>query len=247
MNAIRLGVNLDHVATLRQARRGVEPDPVHTAVLVEKAGADQITLHLREDRRHVQEADVRRIREVSHLPLNLEMAPTQEMVRFALEIRPDQVTLVPERREELTTEGGLMLTKLRRSLPPLLRLLEEAGIAVCAFVDPSLEEIKEAHRLGIKRVELHTGAYSLSQGKEREPHLKALRESAHLAKRLGMAVHAGHGLNRGNLRPILEIPEVEEVNIGHSIVSRAIFVGIEEAVREILVILREVEKIRSRS
>jgi len=246
MVRIRLGVNLDHVATLRQARRGMEPDPVHAAVLVEKAGADQITLHLREDRRHIQEHDVKRIREVVHLPLNLEMAPTQEMVRFALEVRPDQVTLVPERREELTTEGGLMLTRLRRSLPPLLRLLEESGIAVCAFVDPSPEEIKEAHRLGIKRVELHTGSYSLSQGKELEKHLKSLRESAHLAGKLGMAVHAGHGLNRRNLRPILEIPEVEEVNIGHSIVSRAIFVGIEEAVREILEIIREVEKVRTR-
>lgn len=240
MPLIRLGVNLDHVATLRQARRGEEPDPVHAAVIVELAGAHQITVHLREDRRHIQDEDVKRLKEILHIPLNLEMAPVQEMVRFALDLRPFQVTLVPERREEVTTEGGLHLTRLRRTLPPMIKLLEEAGIQVAAFIEPILEEVKEAHRLGFHAVEFHTGAYSLSQGAEQLKHLRALREAAQLARRLKLAVHAGHGLNRHNLRAVAEIPEVEEVNIGHSIVSRAIFLGLSEAVREILKILEEV-------
>ena len=229
---IRLGINVDHVATLRQARRTYEPDPVHAAVIAEQAGADQITVHLREDRRHIQERDVKLIKETVHIPLNLEMAPTEEMVRFALEVAPYQVTLVPERREEVTTEGGLNLSRLKRTLPPMVKALNDGGIEVAAFIEPVAEEVKEARRMGIGRVEFHTGPYSLATGEERYQRLQELAEAARLAHRIGIHVHAGHGLNYHNIVDLLSVPEIEEVNIGHAIVARAVFVGFYQAVRE---------------
>jgi pyridoxine 5-phosphate synthase len=225
-------VNVDHVATIREARKGYEPDPVHAAVIAEMAGADQITVHLREDRRHIQERDVRILKEVLHVPLNLEMAPTREMVEFALGVLPYQVTLVPERREEITTEGGLLLSRLKRTLPPFIKMLHDGGIQVAVFIEPDIEEVKEAKRLGVGQIEFHTGKYVLSEGEERVRQWKTLQEASRLARRLGIRVHAGHGLNYRNLPDLLLIEEIEEVNIGHAIVARSVFVGFYQAVKE---------------
>lgn len=226
----RLYINIDHVATLRQARRADEPDPVLAATACEDAGADGITAHLREDRRHIQDADVHGLRQSVRTYFNLEMATVPEIVELAIRVRPEQVTLVPERREEVTTEGGLDIF----SDPPRIRAaidaLSSAGIRVSLFIDPVSAAVEQAARLGVPAIELHTGSYahdSTAAGP-----INALRESARVGAGLGLAVHAGHGLTVGNVAKVAAIPEIEELNIGHSIVSRAVFVGIEQAVRE---------------
>ena len=227
----RLYVNIDHVATLRQARRGIEPDPVEAALLCERAGADGITAHLREDRRHVQDDDVRRIATNAATVFNLEMACTAEMLAVAERLRPHQVTLVPERREEITTEGGLDLRVRPDELRDGLRRLAAAGIRTSLFVAPDLDAVQRSRDLGAHAVEFHTGAYAHHPGEGRE--LDALHEAAASAATAGLAAHAGHGLTVGNVALVAAIPEIEELNIGHSIVSRAVFVGLEAAVREI--------------
>ncbi len=226
----RLYVNVDHVATVRQARRADEPDPVEAALLCERAGADGITAHLREDRRHVQDADMERLaREVTTV-LNFEMACTAEMLDIAVRLRPHQVTLVPERREEVTTEGGLDLAADPRGLAAGLRRLADAGIRTSLFIDPDEDVVSRARDLRAAAIELHTGRYAHHPGDG--PALDALRRAAARAAALGLSVHVGHGLTVRNVGPVAAIAEVEELNIGHSIVSRAIFVGLAESVRE---------------
>jgi pyridoxine 5-phosphate synthase len=227
----RLYVNIDHVATLRQARRGREPDPVAAAVACQEAGADGITAHLREDRRHIQDDDIGRLRRDMRTFFNLELACVPEMLAIAERIRPDQVTLVPERREEVTTEGGLNLAAARQRVVEAVQRLQNAGIRVSLFIDPEPEVVELSRELGVEAIELHTGRYSLSPTDESRS--AELRHAATLAARLGVAVHAGHGLSAENVRPVAAIPEIEELNIGHSIVARSIFVGLPAAVREV--------------
>jgi pyridoxine 5-phosphate synthase len=231
---VRLGVNVDHVATVRQARKTVEPDPVSAAVAVEMAGADQITIHLREDRRHIQNRDARLIREITKTALNLEMAATQEMQEIALALHPDSITLVPERREEVTTEGGLDLEKAGSGISELIDTLKDAGIKICAFLDPNLQQIKKAAHLQFDAVEIHTGCYSDARGGTRVKELDKIKEVATATHHYGMKVHAGHGLDYHNVVPVAQIEEIEELNIGHSIIARAIFVGLDRAVRDML-------------
>jgi len=234
---IRLGVNIDHIATLREARKAVEPDPVAAAVAAEMAGADQITVHLREDRRHIQNRDVRMIREVVKTALNLEMAATAEMQEIALALRPDSVCIVPERREEITTEGGLNLADAPPSLGELVATLKDADIEVTAFLSPDVNQIQEAARFRFDAVELHTGAFSRAARHKVKNELERLKDAAGTARHLGMRVHAGHGLNYHNIGRVLEVPHLEEVNIGHSIIARAVFVGLDRAVRDMLAAL----------
>jgi pyridoxine 5-phosphate synthase len=231
MRRQRLYVNIDHVATVRQARRGVEPDPVDAARLCEEAGADGITAHLREDRRHIQDRDIERLAGSVRTVLNLEMACTDEMIAIALRLRPHQVTLVPERREEITTEGGLNPAADEARIRSGLTRLNDAGIRTSLFIGADAAVVELSRELGAAAIELHTGAYAHHPG-DSAP-LRALAEAARLGARLGLAVHAGHGLTVANVAPIAAIPEVEELNIGHSVVSRAIFVGLAEAVREL--------------
>jgi pyridoxine 5-phosphate synthase len=231
---IRLGVNIDHVATLREARKTVEPDPVAAAVAVEMAGADQVTIHLREDRRHIQNRDARLIRETVKTALNLEMAAVPEMQEIALALHPDSVTLVPEKREEVTTEGGLDLQNVSPAVAELVSTLHGAGIKVCAFLDPALEQIRRAAQLRFQAVEIHTGRYANAAGAARDGELQKIRDIAAAIHHMGMGVHAGHGLNYHNVRPIVGVAEVEELNIGHAIISRAVFVGLDRAVRDML-------------
>jgi pyridoxine 5-phosphate synthase len=226
----RLYINVDHVATLRQARRTDEPDPVAAAQLCERAGADGITAHLREDRRHIQDDDVRRLAATVRTVLNLEMALTEEMLGIALSLQPYQVTFVPERREEITTEGGLDVSHDPRALSAAIDRLKRAGIRSSLFIAPDADVVSRSRDLGADAVELHTGQYAHAP-KERRT-LDALRSAARLAAATGLAVHAGHGLTVRNVGPVAAVPEIEELNIGHSIVSRAVFVGIETAVRE---------------
>ena len=227
----RLYVNIDHVATLRQARRGTEPDPVDAALLCERAGADGITAHLREDRRHIQDADVERLARDVRTVLNLEIARTDEMVAIALRLRPHQVTLVPERRQEVTTEGGLDLAHEPAAMRDALRRLRDAGIRTSLFIAPDRDAVQRSRDAGADAIELHTGTYA--HHADDESPIAALRDASALGASLGLSVHAGHGLTVGNVAPVARIPECEELNIGHSIVSRAVFVGLEEAVREI--------------
>lgn len=227
-----LGVNIDHIATLRQARRISYPDPVVAARMAQDAGADQITCHLREDRRHIQDADVPNIQGAVTIPVNLEMAATAEMEAFALKHRPAKITLVPERREELTTEGGLDVVAHRAVLAPMVARLRQAGLFVSLFVDPEPEQLRRSRELGADSVELHTGAYCEVPTAKRGPELERLARAARLAKELGFFVAAGHGLNYENILPVNKIPEIEEYNIGHSIVAHAVLVGWERAVRE---------------
>jgi len=230
-----LGVNIDHVATLRQARRGVEPDPVWAAVEAELAGARCITLHLREDRRHIQDRDLHLLRQTVQVKLNLEMAVTDEMVAVACEVRPDQATLVPEGREEITTEGGLAVVGREKRLADAVRRLQEAGIVVSLFVAPEADAVEAYAATGAEAVEFHTGDYAnAAAGTERDRELARLGESARLAQEAGLVVHAGHGLNYVNVGPVADIPGMTELNIGHSIVSRAVFVGLRRAVREMV-------------
>ena len=229
----RLGVNIDHVATLRQARRAKEPDPVHAAVLAELGGADGITVHLRADRRHIQDRDVEILRQVVKTRLNIELAGTQEMVRIALTIKPDQVTLVPERREEITTEGGLDAILNSAQLKPIVRMLQEGGIHVSLFVDPDLEQVREAQKLGANAIEINTAAYAdAANERARLTSLRSVQEAARLGRKLNLAVHAGHGLNYSNVVAMAATEELSELNIGHSIVARGALVGMERAVRE---------------
>jgi pyridoxine 5-phosphate synthase len=227
----RLYINIDHIATLRQARRGTEPDPVDAVPICEAAGADGITAHLREDRRHIQDADIDAIVRVVTTVFNLEMACTPEMVALAERLRPHQVTLVPERREEVTTEGGLAVGAGATALAPALKRLHDAGIRTSLFIDPDPESITRSAELGADAIELHTGTYAHSPGEGLA--LDALRGGARLGASLGLAVHAGHGLTTANVGPVAAIPEVEELNIGHHVIARAIFVGLDTAVREL--------------
>jgi pyridoxine 5-phosphate synthase len=226
----RLYINIDHVATLRQARRTIEPDPVAAAAECEAAGADGITAHLREDRRHIQDDDVHRLAATIRSVLNLEMACTEEMLGIATRLRPHQVTLVPERREEVTTEGGLDVSRAPRELAAGIRRLRDARIRVSLFIDPSGDATRASHDLGADAVEFHTGRYA--HHPDDPDTIRAIRDSAALGVAVGLAVHAGHGLTLRNVGAVAAVPEIEELNIGHSIVSRSIFVGIAEAVRE---------------
>jgi pyridoxine 5-phosphate synthase len=234
---MRLYVNIDHVATIREARKTDEPDPVQAAAAAEHAGADGITVHLREDRRHIQDADVSALARSVRTVLNLELGAHADIVRFATRIKPLQATLVPEKRQEITTEGGLALRKTDRRLKDAIARLRDAGIRVSLFIDPSVKTIDVAGELGVPAIELHTGKYAnASKGKastelRRTKALNELREAVAHAKSIGLAVHAGHGLTYQNVRPVAAIPGIEELNIGHSIVSNAIFWGMEEAVR----------------
>ncbi|MEW5852989.1 MAG: pyridoxine 5'-phosphate synthase [Myxococcota bacterium] len=234
----RLGVNIDHVATLRQSRGTRYPDPVVAAGICENAGADQITIHLREDRRHIQERDLRILRQTVTTRLNLEMAATQDMLKVAYEHKPDTATLVPERREELTTEGGLDVTLQRDALKRFVRSLRDADIYTSLFVDPDLDQVRASHKVDAQAVELHTGKYAEARDdKERHIELQRITDAAKAATKLGLKVFAGHGLNYNNVEPLLGVDEIEEYNIGHAIVSRAVLVGLDIAVRDMLAIL----------
>ena len=229
----RLGVNVDHVATLRQSRRTTYPDPVQAAMLAELAGADQITIHLREDRRHIQERDLQILRKTVQTRLNLEMAATQEMVKIAYEAKPDECTLVPERREELTTEGGLDVVANRDNVRKVVKTLKDAEVVASLFIDPDIDQVKAAHRVEADVVEIHTGRYCdarLAHDRRRE--LARVVDAAKAAAKLGLKVAAGHGLNYQNVLPVAAIAEIEEFNIGHAIIGHAILVGMERAVRE---------------
>jgi pyridoxine 5-phosphate synthase len=237
---MRLYVNIDHVATVRQARRTDEPDPVRAAVLAELGGADGITVHLREDRRHIVDRDVRLLLDTVRTGVNLELAASSEVLDLACTWKPMQATLVPEKREEITTEGGLSLTsgEDRARTEEAVRRLREAGVRTSLFIDPAEAVIRASADLGVEAVELHTGEYANTLGAEREAHLTRLERASELARTLDLAVHAGHGLTYENVMPVAAIEAIEELNIGHSIVSRAVFTGLEAAVREMATLLR---------
>lgn len=228
----KLGVNIDHVATIRQARGGTEPDPVSAAAVAELAGADGITVHLREDRRHIQDRDVKILRSTVQTHLNLEMAATDEMVEIAMQVVPDYVTLVPEKRQELTTEGGLDVAQHLQLLTRQIERLHQAGIVVSLFVDPDLEQLKASARVKSDYIEIHTGSYCEAEGRDKVVELGKIEEAVKAGSKLGLRVNAGHGLNYRNIRPLLAIGGIEEYNIGHSIISRAVLVGLDRAVRE---------------
>lgn len=228
---LRLGVNIDHVATLRNARGGVEPSPLRAAESVARAGGDSVTAHLREDRRHIRDEDIRRIRGSIPLPLNLEMAATDEMVAFAVAQRPHAACIVPERREELTTEGGLDVAGALGDVRPRVQRLVRAGIEVALFIDPDLAQVEAASEAGATAVELHTGEYCNSESPRRESELARLGQAAERAAELGLECHAGHGLTLATVGPVARIPEVVELNIGHAIVASAVFCGLEPAIR----------------
>jgi pyridoxine 5-phosphate synthase len=235
---IALGVNIDHVATLRQARRGRYPDPLYAALVAEEAGADSITLHLREDRRHIQERDVIALREALQTRMNLEMAVTDEMIRIAQKVLPQDCCLVPESRQELTTEGGLNVSEHAARIGDAVKALGASGVRVSLFIDPDLEQIEAAQRAGAPVIELHTGTYADSMGAARAREFERLCAAAKFAARLGLIVNAGHGLNYHNVEPIAGIPEIVELNIGHSIVARAIVDGLAKAVRDMKELMR---------
>ena len=228
-----LGVNIDHVATVRQARRTNEPDPVWAAALSELGGADSITIHLREDRRHIQDRDLRVLRDTVAVKLNLELACADEVIAIACQTRPDQATLVPERREEVTTEGGLDVVGQRQRVRDAIKKLQDAGIEVSLFIDPDRAQIEATAELGAEAVELHTGCYALAtDAAARDRELAALTKAAADVTSAGLVLHAGHGLTYRNVQPVARLPKMCELNIGHSIVARALFVGFREAVRE---------------
>lgn len=234
----RLGVNIDHVATLRQARAGTDPDPLAAAVLVELAGADGIVVHLREDRRHIQDRDLQLLRQMVRTKLDLEMAADETMAKIALNVKPDLVTLVPEKRQELTTEGGLDLVGQRERIQGIVSLLHDGGIPVSVFIEPDLDQVKTAHKISADFVELHTGRYANAmRSKEADAVFEAITQSAKLAYKLGIGVNAGHGLDYRNVKRLTHIPEIVEYNIGHSIVARAVLVGLERAVKEMKALL----------
>jgi pyridoxine 5-phosphate synthase len=237
---IELGVNVDHVATVRQARRTYEPDPVWAAVEAHLGGADGITVHLREDRRHIQDEDVRRLRELTHIKLNLEMAATDEMVGIAGRIKPEMAMLVPEGRHEVTTEGGLDIISQEKRLSSVVKRLADAGIRVSVFIDAEIRQVEAAHRVGASVCEIHTGPYAHafhSKGRDAEipevvAELEKIRKAGEAIRKLGMRFNAGHALNYFNVQPVAALPGVRELHIGHAIVSRSLFVGMREAVRE---------------
>lgn len=250
---IELGVNIDHVATLRQARRSYDPDPIWAAVEAHLGGADGITVHLREDRRHIQDDDVRRLRTHTQIKLNLEMAATAEMVDFALEVKPEMAMLVPEGRQEITTEGGLDLVGQAHALGPMIERLRGSGITVSAFIDPDLSQVQAAHALGIEVCEVHTGPYAeafYAQGRdparpEVQAQLTAIARAGEAIQAAGMRFNAGHALNYFNVQPVASLTGVKELHIGHAIVSRAMLVGMREAVREMKRLMREAQAGRS--
>ncbi len=236
---MRLTVNIDHVATLREARGGMEPDPVAAAMQCELAGAEGIVCHLREDRRHINDRDLRLLRECVQTKLDLEMAPTDEIVRIAIETLPELATLVPERREELTTEGGLDVRGHKRTLRDVVTELQKHDIEVSMFVDPVREQIEACKEVGADKIEIHTGEYANARNeREQFGFLEEIIAAARLGKELGMGVNAGHGLNYRNIIPFRDIEEVDEVSIGHALISRAVFVGLDRAVKEMLDLLR---------
>ena len=236
---MRLCVNIDHVATLREARGGVEPDPVTAAHLSELAGAEGIVCHLREDRRHINDTDLRLLRDTVKTKLDLEMAATDEIVKIAVETLPELATLVPERRQELTTEGGLDVRGNRHRLKDVVRELQRHEIEVSLFIDPVAEQIEAAHEIGANKIEIHTGEYANARNEHQQRELlEVVRGAAKMARDLGMGVNAGHGLNYLNIIPFREISEIEEVSIGHALLSRAIFVGLDRAVKEMLALVR---------
>lgn len=232
MNPITLGFNIDHVATLRQARRGRSPDPMHAALTAELSGADSITLHLREDRRHIQDNDVRVLRGLLKTRMNLEMAVTEEMLAIAADVRPSDACFVPEKRQEVTTEGGLDAAGQVARLTDAVRMLGSGGVRVALFIDPDARQIEAAAQIRAPAIELHTGAYAEASGAQQAVELERLRSAARLGASLGLEVHAGHGLDYHNVQPVAAIAEIIELNIGHSIVARAVFDGLPAALRE---------------
>lgn len=236
---MRLGINIDHVATLRQARGTFEPDPVAAAYAAERGGAAHITVHLREDRRHIQERDLDILSRTAATGIDLEMAATEEMVAFALKYKPAFVTLVPERREELTTEGGLDVAAGRERLAGVVAELGKGGVPVSTFVEPTEEQLSASREVGAKTVEIHTGAYANAAAPDKDARREEIAAAARFAASLGLHVSAGHGLTYYNVKPVATIPELEELNIGHSIVARSIFVGMEEATRQMLALMRQ--------
>ena len=237
---VRLGVNVDHVATVRQARRAPEPDPLEAALLAQRAGADSIIVHLREDRRHIQDRDVKVLRKKVKR-LNLEMAVTAEILKIACKIRPDQATLVPEKRQELTTEGGLDVAGNLQKISKAVTRLKKKGTLVSLFVDPDLRQVKASAETGAQMVEIHTGCYAEARSKKKkDKELKRITRAAKKARELSLKVSAGHGLTYQNVFRIIKIPEIEELNIGHNIIARALMVGMKEAVREMLNLMKEV-------
>jgi pyridoxine 5-phosphate synthase len=241
---IALGVNIDHVATLRQARRVAYPDPLHAALAAEMAGADSITLHLREDRRHIQDRDVHVMREALKTRMNLEMALTEEMVGIACKVKPHDACLVPEKRQEVTTEGGLNVTGAEARIRETVAVLSGAGIRVSLFIDPDHGQIEAARRASAPVIELHTGAYADAQGALRAREFERLRGAAKFAASLGLIVNAGHGLNYHNVEPIAAIPEIVELNIGHSIIAQSVFTGLSQAVRDMKDLMRRARHLR---
>lgn len=234
----RLGVNIDHVATLRQARGGNDPDPLAAAVLVELAGADGIVVHLREDRRHIQDRDLHLLRDLIRTKLDLEMAADDTMAKIALTVKPDMVTLVPEKRQELTTEGGLDVANHLARIQQIVSMLHDGNIPVSLFIEPDLTQVKAAHKVSADFIELHTGRYANAQRlKEADAEVDAITQAAKLAYKLGIGVNAGHGLNYRNVQRLVRMPEIVEYNIGHSIIARAVLVGLDQAVREMKALL----------
>jgi len=240
---LELGVNIDHIATIRQARKTYEPDPVTAAAMAELGGADCITVHLREDRRHIIDRDVRILAETVNIKLNLEMSVANDIVDIACLTKPNQVTLVPEKREEVTTEGGLDVTGNYSNIETAVKRLQDAGVSISLFLDPEEAQIDAAHKLQVDAIELHTGQYALSSGSERKACLSDLITSGQQIVDAGITLHAGHGLNYQNLMPVARIDNMVELNIGHSIISRAVFVGLTQAVREMkqLLVIAESE------
>ena len=235
----RLGVNIDHVATIRQARGGVEPDPVAAAVIAELAGADGITIHLREDRRHIQDRDLKLLRETVKTRLNLEMAATREMVAIALTVKPDICTLVPEKRQELTTEGGLDVRLNMQNIAEAVERLQEGDLLVSLFIDPDPDQIKASDKVGADYVEIHTGSFAEAKDwKSQEQELIKIENAVKLAAKLGLGVNAGHGLNYTNIKKVAAVGGIAEYNIGHSIISRAVLVGLDRAVREMVELIK---------
>ncbi|HDD35650.1 MAG TPA: pyridoxine 5'-phosphate synthase [Candidatus Desulfofervidus auxilii] len=234
----KLAVNVDHVATIREARKTIEPDPVTAAAIAELAGAEGIVVHLREDRRHIKERDVYILRQTVKTHLNLEMAATEEMIKIALDIRPDVSTLVPEKRQEVTTEGGLDVANQIEKIKETIKELQKGGIKVSLFIDPDPKQIEAAKKSGAEMIELHTGCYCEAKGETQQKELNRLLEAVKIAHSMNLIVKAGHGLNYVNVKPLAQVKEIYEFSIGHSIIARAVLVGLEKAVREMLEILR---------
>jgi pyridoxine 5-phosphate synthase len=237
---VRLGVNIDHIANIRQARKAIQPDPIAAAVIAEMAGADGITVHLRQDRRHIQDRDLRLLREIIHTRLNLEMSAEQEMMEVALSIKPDMVTLVPEKADEVTTQGGLDVIGKKDWLAQQIQTLQISEIPVSLFIDPDLGQVKKARKIGADCIEIHTGLYAAAKTpNQQQEELEKIEQAAKLAKKFNMGVNAGHDLTYRNVTPIAAIKEIEELNIGHNIIARAVFVGLEQAIKEMIALVRK--------